>query len=469
MFGMLLFLALGLWTYLLTYNPKIGRNPMRGLAITALLLLCQGAAVALTQAGPQYLFVSATMPTLVVATVLAIVYDQRMALAVGALHTLMVLIALDQSFGFAVVTLAGIGVAVSQLDAVRSRSKLLQVGGIASAVMALAALCVGLFERPLNLPGQYTFLGFDIAMAAVSGIATGLLVQGVLPIIESVFKVTTAMTLKELNDASHPLLQRLAQEAPGTYAHSLRIADMAQAAADAVGANGLLCRVGSMYHDIGKINKPSYFIENQAGGPNRHNRLSPAMSLLIIVGHVKDGIEMAREFGLPPILRGFIESHHGTTLVEYFYHAARKQQEAAAPGNSAPAEFDYRYPGPKPQSKETAIVLLCDTCESAIRALPDPTPIRIEQRVHELASKRLMDGQFDECNLTLAELSRIEASVVKTLNAMYHGRIRYPGGRGDRARDTTAPTPAPSTPTPAPTADDRALTGQFPQHQHAAS
>jgi putative nucleotidyltransferase with HDIG domain len=214
---------------------------------------------------------------------------------------------------------------------------------------------------------------------------------------------------------------------------------MAEAAADTIGADGLFCRVGAMYHDIGKINKPMYFIENQGGGPNRHDKLTPAMSLLIIVGHVKDGIEMAREYALPPTLRHFIESHHGTTLVEYFFHAAKKQTEAESkPG---PSEFEFRYPGPKPQTKEAAIMLLCDCIEGAARALPEPTPVRLEQVVNAMARKRLMDGQFDECNLTLSELHKIEQSIIKTLCAVYHGRIAYPSAK--------KPEQTPSEPRPA--------------------
>jgi len=247
-----------------------------------------------------------------------------------------------------------------------------------------------------------------------------------LPTIEKLFHVTTAMTLKELNDASHPLLQRLAHEASGTYQHSLRIADMTEAAADAIGCDGLLCRVGAMYHDIGKINKPSYFIENQGGGPNKHDKLSPAMSLLIIVGHVKDGVEMGREYNLPPAIRHFIESHHGTTLVEFFYHAAKKQKQAEE--KTAPSEFEFRYPGPKPQTKEAAIMLLCDGIEGAARAMDEPTAVRLEQLVHTMANKRLMDGQFDECSLTLGQLAKVEAAVTKTLCAVYHTRIKYPDG-----------------------------------------
>ena len=229
----------------------------------------------------------------------------------------------------------------------------------------------------------------------------------------------------------------------GVYARLSRMADMSEAAAGVIGANGLLCRVGAMYHDIGKINKPQYFVENQGGGPNRHNRLSPAMSLLIIVGHVKDGIEMAREYGLPKVLRHFIESHHGTTLVEYFYHAAKQRQQGE--GKEAPAEFEFRYPGPKPTSREAAIIMLCDGVESAVRSIADPHPARIEQLVHQMATKRLMDGQFDEANITLQDLHKVEESVTKTVCALYHGRIAYPstkeGEEKQEVSDEASPTP----------------------------
>ena len=212
-------------------------------------------------------------------------------------------------------------------------------------------------------------------------------------------------------------------EAPGTFSHSLLIGSIAEAAAEAIGANGLLCRVGAYYHDIGKIGKPRYFIENQMGTASRHDQLSPAMSQLIIVGHVKDGIEMAREYGLPAVIRQFIETHHGTTLIEYFYEEARKKTDGKT---SPPAEAEFRYPGPRPQTKEAAIVMLADTVEGAVRALTEVTPTKIETVVHNMAMKRLQDGQFDECELTLRELSRIEDSLSKSLAAHYHGRIAYP-------------------------------------------
>ncbi len=432
--GLILLVGVGVWTYIFYYNDKIVRNPMRGLAITSLVLLCQFMAVALGRAYPQLLPAMTTLPVLMAATVLVIVYDQRFALAMGGFLGLLVLLSLDLSTEHMLVMMSGVGVSVALLREVRSRSKLVTVGLWSGVAMAATVFLASVTTHPLNAPNELWRITMDSAAMVVTGLLAVGIVQWGLPAIEKVFRVTTAMTLKELNDASHPLLQRLAQEAPGTYQHSLRIADMSEAAAETIGADGLFCRVGAMYHDIGKINKPMYFIENQGGGPNRHDKLTPAMSLLIIVGHVKDGIEMAREYALPPTLRHFIESHHGTTLVEYFYHAAKKQTEAQ--DKPEPSEFEFRYPGPKPQTKEAAIMLLCDCVESAARSLPEPTPVRLEQVVNALARKRLMDGQFDECNLTLSELHKIEESIVKTLRAVYHGRIAYPSDKKDEQAET---------------------------------
>jgi putative nucleotidyltransferase with HDIG domain len=232
----------------------------------------------------------------------------------------------------------------------------------------------------------------------------------------------------DYSDANQPLLKRLVMEAPGTFSHSLLIGSIAEAAAEVIGRNGLLCRVGAYYHDVGKINKSRYFIENEMGLSSQHKELSPAMSQLIIVGHVKDGIELAKEYGLPSVLWQFIETHHGTTLVEHFYNQARKlkTQDSKLKTVEEPSESKFRYPGPKPRTKEAAIVMLADTVEGAVRSLPEITPMKIEAVVHNMAMKRLQDSQFDECDLSLRELSRIEASISKTLAAHYHGRIAYP-------------------------------------------
>jgi hypothetical protein len=215
-------------------------------------------------------------------------------------------------------------------------------------------------------------------------------------------------------------------EAPGTYNHSLQVATLSEEAAEAIGANSLLCRVASYYHDVGKINKPEYFIENQTDGVNRHLNLDPNLSFLIIMGHVKDGIELAREYNLPTSIFPFIQQHHGTTLVEYFYHRACSKQEQREQDGPAISEVQYRYPGPKPKSREIAVVMLADAVESATRTMAEPNPSRIESLVHDLAMKRLLDGQFDECDLTMRDLDRVERSLVKTLAGIYHGRIAYP-------------------------------------------
>lgn len=435
LFGLNLLLATGMWAYFFAYCPRIVRNPARGFAITALLLMSLAASVTTATIWPDFTIGSVTFPALFAAVVLAIAYDQRFALAVGVILSMVVVLSLKLPMETTLIILVGVGVAVMHLKEIRSRSKLVIVGIYAGLAMGAGALIVGLATRPVLTPGVAEGLMIDTLAAVTSGFFTGMFVQVALPVIEKTFNVTTAMTLKELNDASHPLLQRLAHEAAGTYQHSLRIADMAEAAADAIGADSLLCRVGAMYHDIGKTNKPQYFIENQGGGPNKHSKLSPAMSLLIIVGHVKDGIEMAREFGLPANVRHFIESHHGTTLVEYFYHQAKQQTQGQ--DKTAPSEFEFRYPGPKPRSKEAAIMMICDCVEGAARAMDDPTPTRLDNLVQTMANKRLMDGQFDDCDLTLQDLSRIEAAIIKALNAMYHSRIKYPGdkkqGKGEGA------------------------------------
>src|SRR5206468_2534541 len=270
------------------------------------------------------------------------------------------------------------------LDDIRTRSKLIEVGGAAALAMMVAAVAGG-------------FLGFDPWLfvlrnslyAGAAGLAVGFIVLGILPFVERAFRITTSMTLLELADASQPLLRRLAIEAPGTYSHSLQVAALAEAAAEAIGANALLCRVASYYHDVGKINKADYFVENQAGGENRHLNLSPSVSLLIIIGHVKDGIELAREYNLPNSVVPFIQQHHGTTLVEYFYHQACKKEQLN-PDPCGVSETQYRYPGPKPRTKEVAIVMIADAAESACRAMPEPTASRVETLVHDLTMKRLL-------------------------------------------------------------------------------
>lgn len=414
--------ALGLVVCVVALRPRVAENPMRGLALCALLL----GALAMSQSLSLYSStVGSVGMAMLVVVILTIAYDQRFALAVGGLEIMLIGLLLHLSIGSVMVMLAACFVAAMQLREVRQRGALIRMGFVTGLVVAVGVGAAGYWELQL-VEGVGVRIMYEAWYGFLTSMAVGFFVLGVLPYIEKVFKVTTSMTLVELCDVNQPLLRRLQQVAPGTYNHSLLVGTLAEAAAEAIGADSLLTRVGAYYHDIGKMHKPQYFVENQAGGTNLHDKLSPAMSLLIIVGHVKDGIEMAREFGLPSVLHHFIESHHGTTLVEYFYHAAMKKQTE----DERPEEVEFRYPGPKPETKEGAILMLCDATESASRTLNEPTAPRIEALVHKLASKRLMDGQFDRCELTLAELKKVEDAIVKSLCALHHGRVAYPSDRG---------------------------------------
>ena len=266
------------------------------------------------------------------------------------------------------------------------------------------------------------------AWQGIYAVSAGILMTVLLPFVERAYGILTDISLLELGDAAHPLLQKLAQRAPGTYNHSITVASIAESAADSIRANGLLVRVGAYFHDIGKMLKPEYFIENQNASDNRHDGLNPAISTLVIIAHVKDGADLARQNRLPRAIIDFIEQHHGTTLVEYFYRVASAKVEAN-PDEREVDEAIYRYPGPKPQTKEAAVLMICDAVESACRTLVEPTSARIEALVEELSMKRLLDGQFDECGLTLQELRQIQTSVTKSLTAVYHGRVKYPSSQ----------------------------------------
>ncbi|MDX1565157.1 MAG: HDIG domain-containing protein [Phycisphaeraceae bacterium] len=413
-------LALALVGYIMAYRPRVATNPWRGLALMVLMLLTLTAAWGIDRFPSHATAVSAIGPALLLSIILAIAYDQRFALGVSAMYALLAGVTLGLSVPMVLVMLAVSMAAIVQLRELRNRSTLGLVGLISGLVAALGVWVAGLMDRML-IPGMMKVLAWESLVTLLGCIFIGFFILGVLPFIEKIFKVTTAMTLLEWGDMNRPLLRRMAQEAPGTFNHSLQVATLAETASESIGGNGLLARVGAYYHDIGKIHKPHYFVENQMGSTSLHDKLSPAMSLLIIVGHVKDGIEMAREYGIPPVLHHFIESHHGTTLVEYFYHAAKQKAEV-----DHPEEIEYRYPGPKPQTKEAAVLMLCDAVESASRAMAEPTAVRIEQLVHKLSTKRLMDGQFDECDITLSEIRTVERTITKSLTAIYHGRINYP-------------------------------------------
>jgi len=313
--------------------------------------------------------------------------------------------------------LGGLSGAYKVKDA-RTRGVIIEAGLFVSLIQVI---CAFLINPVINKD----ILMYILKPLAFNGLICAFVVIATSKIFETIFGEITNFTLLELSDSSQPLMKRMVVEAPGSYHHSLIVSNLAEAAADAIDAHSLLVRVGAYYHDIGKMVHPEYFTENQMVTGNKHDELEPSMSRLVIFNHVKEGIELARKYHLNRRIVDFIPEHHGTSLMHYFY------QKALAEGQpEGLEEKDYRYPGPKPQSKETAIVLLADSVEGATRSLDEHTPQRIEDVVRKVINNKFIDGQLDECNLTLREIDTIASTFVRVLSAMYHGRVKYPEGKG---------------------------------------
>ncbi len=329
--------------------------------------------------------------------------------------------------------------AVSLTLQVRRRSKLIRAGFGVGLAIWLLSLTFGLIG-PINwffpTANDWGMIGVQSALAVSNGILTATLVGGALPVLEHLFRITTDISWLEASDLNHPLLRRMTIEAPGTYHHSLVVANLAEAAAEAIGANATLCRVCSYFHDVGKLVKPEYFTENMSFERNPHDDLAPTMSALIIIAHVKEGVDLALKYRLNQRIIDIIQEHHGTSLVRYFYQRALQQHQDARAGGKIMKlreddipevhEESFRYSGPKPQTKESAIVSLADTVESASRSLEKPTPQKIESLVNELIEERISDRQLDDCDLTLGGLKIIAERFRFTLLMMLHSRIAYP-------------------------------------------
>ena len=403
--------------YLFLRDRRVLDELLRLIALLTLFVL----SVTLAKVVSQYAWGAEVIALLLFGMIIAIAYQQEMALLLSACVTLVVVMAVGHGFGEALALVATVSGAVLVLRQVRTRSRLLIVGFTAASVGFFTTLGVGTLEQ--RAWGTLLTDGFTIALWSV---IAGSLMTVLLPTVEKIFGVQTDLSLIELGDPAHPLLQELIRRAPGTYNHSITVASIAEAAAESIGARGLLVRVGAYFHDIGKMLKPGYFIENQTKGDNRHDSLMPAMSTLVIIAHVKDGADLARQNHLPEAIIDFIQQHHGTTLVEYFYRQANQKKAQENPQGGDLDESAFRYPGPKPQTREAGVLMMADAVESASRVLKEPTPSRIENLVQEISMKRLLDGQFDESGLTLEEVRKIGESLVKSLTAVYHGRVKYP-------------------------------------------
>lgn len=406
-------------------QPRIARSFPRTLMLAILCLLVVGASKAIAQAkGPMELY---TLLVVVAGMMVAVAYTETFAMAFGAAIVVLVALATRADLNWAITAAVGSTVAILALGEINNRSKLVKVGALAGLAFLLTQSALAFWQldyggtelkqvlKTVLLP---SFLYFGV------GLAAGILMLAILPFIERLFGIVTNISLLELCNVNQPALKRLALEAPGTYTHSLLIGTLAEAAAGAIGAGGLVARVGGYFHDIGKVTKPHYFIENLEEGPGPHASLPPEKSRDIIVAHVKDGMDIADRLALPHVIKQFIAEHHGTMLMEFFYRDAERRAQAG--GGPPPVEAEYRYPGPKPHSLETAIVMLADAAEGATRSLAEHTADKLQATVHEMVMKRLLDGQLDRSGLTLNDLHKIEGTLTKTLLSVYHGRVSYP-------------------------------------------
>jgi len=402
-------------------------------AITCICFAIIGRLLLLREIGePQrYLTVISMLAILI-----AVLYSQKMAfVAAMAVSFLISLspqpVGAEQAFDFQlfVVNASGAMVGIFAANRMDTRTRLIKVG----LLMGLGHAAGLLFTHlALSAPASsgWRFIEWSdknllegLGWCLLSGLGAGFILSGTLPFVERIFRLTTDIRLKELSDLNQPILRRFLLEAPGSYHHSLIVGTLCEAAAQQIRANPLLARVGAYFHDIGKINKPDYFTENELIKGAKHSTLSPTMSTLIIIAHVKDGVEIAEDLNLPKEVVSIIQQHHGTSLIEYFYREALEEQKQEN-GEQVHDQL-FRYPGPRPSSREAAIVHIADAVEAATRTLVEPSPSRIEEVVHDIVRRRLNDGQLDESGLTLTDISRIELTFTRVLMGIFHTRIKY--------------------------------------------
>ncbi|MFH1282238.1 MAG: HDIG domain-containing metalloprotein [bacterium] len=382
--------------------------------VTTAIILIMASLKPWEQIGVPYM-----VPVAAASMLIAILINMHLALILTIILAVSFGIINNFSFDhFFVGLVNGIAGAFSMLN-VRVRKDITRAGFLRVIPFTVAAIIIMELFR-----GQNPFLKESINLiffGVLNGFIAVFIVLGTLPFLETYFSRTTNIRLLEIADFNQPLLKRLMLEAPGTYHHSLVIASLAEQAAELIGAHSLLCRVGAYYHDIGKMVKPEYFIENQMAMGNVHDDLMPSMSSLILISHVKEGIALAKEHSIDNAVIDFIAMHHGTSRIHYFYHRALEQSP-----DSKIEDEDYRYPGPKPRTKETAIVMLADAIEAASRSLQEPTHPRIKDLVGKICNNKFIDGQFDECPITLSDLHAISETMVNNLASIYHARVEYP-------------------------------------------
>lgn len=408
--------------YLYQQNREIYQNSghlyLLGIIVTTVLLVSKAVVAIKVSPWPEFeTQLGYAAPIAAGGMLIAILLDSRLGVLVVAIMSFLLGLMTGGQIQFAMVGLIGGITGVYGVSKLSQRGDMARAGVYVSVANIASILTMGLImETPTGL-----VISSALTLGIVNGILSSILTIGVLPYLESSFGITSSVRLLELSHPSNPLLKRLLTEAPGTYHHSIMVANLAEAAAEAVGGEALLARVGSYYHDIGKIKRPYFFIENQVAVDNPHDKIAPSLSTLILTSHTKDGVEIAREHKLPQAIIDIIEQHHGTGVCTYFYHKALENGHGEYLD-----EDEFRYEGPKPQTKEAAIVMLADSVEAAVRSLPNRAAGRVEGLIRKIIKDKLMDGQLDECDLTLKDLDTIANAFLKSMSGIFHSRIEYP-------------------------------------------
>ena len=369
-----------------------------------------------------FTFVSLFIIPIACAPILMTVFlDSKISIVINSLNLLFVAVIVGFDPQVILIGIVSTIVSSTTLKKVSQRNDILY-----STVYVAAAVAVVILSSGILLSNNIKQILLDVILAVFGAFISGILAMGLLPFLESSFSLVTNMKLLELSNPNNPLLKRLLMEAPGTYHHSVMVANLAEVAAEEVGANPMLVSVGAYYHDVGKIKRPFFFGENQLGGTNPHDKISPTLSTTIIISHVKDGLELAKEYDIPKVVSDMIVQHHGTTLVKYFYYTLKNSSE----NPDEIREEDFRYPGPKPQSKEAAIIMMADSVEAAVRSIQEPTLEKIEDMVNNIVKDKMNSNQLNECDLTFRELEVIKACFLRVLKGIYHHRIEYPTEKG---------------------------------------
>jgi putative nucleotidyltransferase with HDIG domain len=403
-------------SFAMTGIVVVGHLALARLSFFVARLFSEQLVVAPFNNGSSYYY---AVPFAGVAVMLLLLENAPTALLASTLFSIAIGI-MTGSLQLAVFSLLSSLAAILGLFQYKRRTALVKVGLMVGAVNVAVVLAIDLLSGRHFPPSNF---GFDVACAFLGGVAVAALVSSLLPVFEAVFHRTTDIRLLELANGNVPILRRLALDAPGTYHHSMVVGSLAEAAAEAIGANSVFCRTAAMYHDIGKLAKINYFVENQTGG-NRHDQLSPRMSALVIASHVKEGIQLAEEMNLPQEIIDIIPQHHGTKVISYFYEKAKMNQD---PELGQVSEDEYRYPGPKPQTREAGIIMIADAVEAASRTLGDPSPTRLKGLIRQIIDYIFLDGQLNECDLTLRDLEKIAQSFQRVLMGIHHQRVSYPG------------------------------------------